>query len=313
MVKDAARRSQNEESSRNGMAVSNMGQIKGQVDVNANAAKVAVTIPSVIPVFYNVYKDPSDTISLADDIVKEQISYLRPEHSKVFVNSIGSPVEVQNASLIQHRKTGGEMDTLALLWQHCQEHVEDTVVYMHNKGSFHPSETQGRWRRFLSRGALSEECSNMPASCDVCSSRMSPLPHVHCPGNMWAARCAYIQKLLERTEFQKKMDSYHANKTYPESCVGAGRYAAEAWVHSHPSVQPCDLSTDYHILEYPEGDFVKKLEPAPRFGLDKYKQFKPWRCPDRSLEERLQQYQSLYNERPAENWWGWKLFESEHL
>eukprot|EP00928_Gymnodinium_smaydae_P016598 TRINITY_DN1624_c0_g2_i5.p1 TRINITY_DN1624_c0_g2~~TRINITY_DN1624_c0_g2_i5.p1 ORF type:complete len:357 (+),score=14.53 TRINITY_DN1624_c0_g2_i5:145-1071(+) len=307
MVKDAARRSQNEESSRNGMAVSNMGQIKGQVDVNANAAKVAVTIPSVIPVFYNVYKDPSDTISLADDIVKEQISYLRPEHSKVFVNSIGSPVEVQNASLIQHRKTGGEMDTLALLWQHCQEHVEDTVVYMHNKGSFHPSETQGRWRRFLSRGALSEECSNMPASCDVCSSRMSPLPHVHCPGNMWVARCAYVQKLLDPQEFQMKMSVYSEPDDF---CVGRDRFAAESWVHSHPSVKPCDLSTDSRLLEYPEGDFEKRLEPAPRFGEDKYH---ITACPDRSLEERLQQYQFLYNEQPAEAWWGWKLYKSQHL
>ena len=58
------------------------------------------------------------------------------------------------------------------------------------------------------------------------------------------------------------------------ACIGTRRMAAEHWVHSHPSVKPCDLYTDkifqwgYQNLtetsgEKP-GDFDFHL--APRYG-----------------------------------------------
>ena len=61
-------------------------------------------------------------------------------------------------------------------------------------------------------------------------------------------------------------------RTEELACVGADRYAAEHWVHSHPSVRPCDLSTSDYTWNYagiPTGDFEKKLESAPRFELFK--------------------------------------------
>eukprot|EP00984_Skeletonema_dohrnii_P038784 scaffold42455_cov322-Skeletonema_dohrnii-CCMP3373.AAC.1 len=86
----------------------------------------------------------------------------------------------------------------------------------------------------------------MPISCDVCSWRFSPLPHPHNGGNMWAARCNYIRKLINPVMFPKSMAQlYHDAGNDP--WIGTGRYAAEHWVHSHPTIQACDVSTsDYN-------------------------------------------------------------------
>ena len=101
----------------------------------------------------------------------------------------------------------------------------------------------------------------------------------------------------------------------PPWCVGLGRFAAEHWIHSHPSNMPCDLSSDDYTWDYagvPIGNFEMKLEPAPRFEINKY--FKP-SC---SFEEtkligtRLKEYESLYpNETVPESWWGWKFYDNE--
>ncbi len=263
---------------------------------------------TTIPVFYNVFVYP-DNVTLATDIVSEQMSLMRPEH-KLFVRSIGFPVEIHNATHVRHDENGDEAETLGLLWDHCQDNLDDIVVYLHNKGSFHPSEKNDIMRRFLTRGALSEECSNMPTSCDTCSSRMSPLPHPHTSGNMWVARCKYVQKLINPIKFQNTMRMEVSPQE--EGCLGTGRFAAEHWVHSHPSVRPCDLSTSNYTWNYdgvPEGDFEMRLEPAPRFELSRYEKDV---CPKPRLFGILSEYKRLYNETPSPLWWGWKLHNVAH-
>ena len=79
---------------------------------------------------------------------------------------------------------------------------------------------------------------NMPSSCNVCSMRMSPIPHPHTPGNMWAARCSYVSNLIDPKLFQGEMLNYFAEGkrcrvlqcNYSNVwCVGRGRFAAEHW------------------------------------------------------------------------------------
>ena len=74
---------------------------------------------------------------------------------------------------------------------------KQVVVYVHSKGSYHPHEFQDQWRDYVTAGALSQECRLMPEHCNMCSSRMSPVPYPHSPGNMWAARCGYISELMD--------------------------------------------------------------------------------------------------------------------
>ena len=272
--------------------------------------------PRSVPVFYNVYAHPEKT-DLASDIVEEQMSQLLPEH-KVFVRSIGVPVDVvaPDVTVIQHDEEGDEAGTLQLLWKYCKNRTDDTVVYIHNKGSFHPSYTNTLFRRFNTRGALSEECMNMPSSCNVCSSRMSPLPHPHTSGNMWVAKCEYVQKLVDPMELPVKMDAIFPPLDYTiEWCVGRDRFAAEHWIHSHPSVQPCDLSTStkytWGYLDIPEGDFTKKLELAPRFAKKKYDHHN---CLQNGVVgARLVEYKALYNETPEDSWWGWDFYKTKSV
>ena len=130
-----------------------------------------------IKVFYNVYANPADDAAMhrAKDYVKEQMALIIPDRHQVLIRSIGAKFKVNNATHIQHDNGGNEVVTLKLLWKYCQEKPSEKVVYLHNKGSFHPSKENDLLRKWLTRAALSEECASMPLSCNVCSWRMSPL------------------------------------------------------------------------------------------------------------------------------------------
>jgi hypothetical protein len=92
---------------------------------------------------------------------------------------------------------------------------------------------------------------------------MSPVPHPHASGNMWLARCEYVQKLIDPRLFKDAMNEAVFNADIQRSVgwclVGRECWAAEHWIHSHPSsVMPCDLSNDEsfvwgydHIPDYP--------------------------------------------------------------
>ena len=265
-----------------------------------------------INVFFNVYASSSDVAARqrAKHYVDEQMAMLLPEH-QVFVRSIGAQIRVENATHVLHEDEGTEIGTLKLLWDHCQKKdLEDgeTVVYLHNKGSFHPKKENDLLRKWLTRAALSRECSNMPSSCNVCSYRMSPLPHPHTPGNMWAAKCEYIKQLIDPTKFGAKMEQLYQTEENP--MIGTGRYAAEHWVHSHLRVQPCDLSTSDYAWNYdglPEVDNFG-LEAAPRYDWNKLSKGLSRNDPRFGFDHRLAEYKFLYNETPPVSWFGWVFY-----
>jgi hypothetical protein len=179
-----------------------------------------------IPVFYNLFVGSEDDLPMVETIVEEQFSYLHSLH-KVFVRSIGVPMKIENTTVLRQDETGSEMETLALIWQHCNLNPNGKVVYMHSKGSFHPSTNNNMMRQFLTRGALSEECTFLPETCNVCSSRMSPTPHPHTPGNMWLARCDYVRKLIDPMTFVDAMNKVDLSDqgNVPEWCLGRERFA----------------------------------------------------------------------------------------
>ena len=87
-----------------------------------------------VPVFYNLYVTNSSDAPRVKELVKEQFSFLRPEHSPIFLSSIGYQIDVPNTILLQHHEQGTEAVTLQALWQYCKSNKEDIVVYMHSKG-----------------------------------------------------------------------------------------------------------------------------------------------------------------------------------
>ena len=307
------------------MSISNDNQIQSDTQFMEKKVKHRPTVG----VFYNVYAKP-EAIAYARKIAIEQMLQVRPEH-RVFVRSIGVKFNVLNAIHVQHNDTGWEKETLRLLWDYCHavnpntNKSDDTVVYIHNKGSFHPNDKNDLMRRWLTQAALSEDCANMPPFCNVCSFRMSPLPHPHTPGNMWSAKCDYVKKLMDPVEFEQRMDEYyHVRNLEKEGFqpyqIGTGRFAAEHWVHSHPSVAACDLSTSDYVLGYvglPQTRHEMRLMRAPRYERDVYvvnPREAYWMNIFRSSKRwfqvgaRLDEYKFLYNETPPQTWFGWSFY-----
>ena len=273
-----------------------------------------------VPIFYNLFVSTPSDVSRVRALALEQLSHLRPEN-KVFVNSIGTPLPLPNTTLLAHHAEASEQVSLRALWNHCREHPNGNVVYMHSKGSFHPNRANDLLRHYMTRGALSKECASLPDFCNTCGSRMSPVPHPHFPGNMWLARCSYVAKLIDPAALADTLARFPTQSDDPnDACRGRGRMALEHWVLSHPDAAPCDLDGDpsyvygYHDVPSPDG-WVPSLAQSPRFELHEYSRHldELRMCVDRtpvsgtSLSERLVEYQGLYGTMPSAQWWGWHI------
>jgi len=186
------------------------------------------------------------------------------------------------------------------------------VVYLHSKGSYHDIRQNAKLRLFLTKGALSRKCSNLPKKCNVCSSRMSPLPHPHTSGNMWLARCDYVAKLLDPNALAEgKLPKEFSNNN---ACKGQGRYFFEHWIHSHPSVMPCDLYPSklftWNYDHIPDVNFRMVLQMAPRFDLNVYWKDTVCLSNGTTVGHRKWDYEKLYNITTLDDsWWGWKILE----
>lgn len=292
---------------------------------NADADDKFTTLPLItieknvkIRIFYNLFIKSAEEESRVVQFVSEQFSNIDPNlHEKdIFINSIGYPMSnFSDVQINQHYPEGGEDITLHSIWEYCNDETnrDGKVIYLHSKGSFHPDEKNNRMRRFLTEGALSDECANLPNDCDVCSSRMSPYPHPHTPGNMWLARCKYIFKLLDPYALR---DGELPNEFNNDNDLkGFGRFFFEHWIYSHPSVRPCDV---YKGKEYtwgydniPDVNFTKDLQKAPRRNAF----VNSWYCgvfkksvnnTNGYLEDRKWNYKQLYNVSMLnESWYLW--------
>lgn len=282
---------------------------------------------SKIHIFYNLFTKSALEEERVRHIVDEQFDHINPKlhDANISITSIGHQLSSipTNSFINAHHDEGGEDLTLHTLWEYCKHnnHPNVKVVYLHSKGSYHPTESNHKLRNFVTRGALSQECANLPNNCNVCSSRMSPLPHPHTSGNMWLARCDYIAQLIDPLALKEGKLPEKFGEDNP--CKGRGRYLGEHWVHSHPSVKPCDLYpgkefTWAHLRVPPiDGDITKQLEVAPRFKFEEY--VLPGMCMEDHPETlkiddfvrlRKENYELLYNSSDLEeDWWGWKFLQ----
>ena len=173
------------------------------------------SINATIPIFYNLFvKDQSDLERVRHDIVEDQLGYIDPTvHGPVYVTSIGVRIDVEGTVGVQYFDNANEEESLHLLWMYCRQNPTQRVVYLHSKGSFHPSEDNDKLRSFATQAALSKQCDDATKSedsCDVCSGRFSPLPHAHTSGK-YAFNfvfCNLFNCILEESRFLPRQTSH---------------------------------------------------------------------------------------------------------
>jgi len=307
-----------------------------------------------ISIFYNIYSAPN-SVNSSTTIVNEQMQTVIEGANKFFLqkNKVGETdsdrtlyfqtigermsknVVLQwcgkasrfSCKYLGHADEGDEVLTLQALYEHCVQGKSEKVIYMHDKGSFHESESNTYLRQFMTKAVTNYNCVRPDINaCNVCSYQFSPLPFHHSPGNFWVAKCEYIRKLIPPNQFNQSMTElvskvrekfefqHHQNR---DSWLGIDRYAQEHWAYSHPSINPCDLlprpRPHYELGE--SGVIPLYLKMAPRYPMG-YRDPRMEKKSDASeviekyssyylLEGNLFRWKELYNQLPPKDSWVW--------
>lgn len=302
-------------------------------------------------VFYNIYIPDGEHKQHALDIVKEQLGHKQeskylasaPLYYTLIGNNATDEIEalcLPNSECHQLRYVpeGDEGLTLQSVYEYCIKHPSTQVTYIHNKGSFHPSSANDRFRSFLNQGVFSDECQSISDSsdntCNVCASRFASFPHFHMPGNIWTAQCSYVRQLIApATKFRDKMEDLfewvlfgNTNSTSSvdiprptfkqytlEHPVGRQRFAYEHWVGSHPYLKPCDVYSRRYTHGYrdlPSALYVwpPHLAQAPRFNMSSFLKVSMTRGEWYCGQARLLEYEYLYGLQPKPNHFLWKYY-----
>ena len=293
-------------------------------DDNNNATKK-------IAVFYNVYIPPNGDREAwnARRIVAEQLRQL-PVHSKVYYNTIGADWRIpsDDVTFLKHYDTGFEDVTLQNVHDYCVEHPDESVVYIHSKGSFHHQRSglNDRWRQNMMRGL---QACRLDQGCNLCGLHVQLLPALHLPGNFWMAECSYVRRLMPPSEFEAattRVYSQPVSLTHNlygnySWAMGTERYTWEHWVGSHPRVRPCDVSNTADTSVWwskpdnpPLGEWgliprrnwnegFREVQPPPNETalLDRASRLTEWNL----LPGCLVRWATMYGELPPMDSWIW--------
>ena len=309
-------------------------------DVISEREKSAVSTKDTpkIAIFFNTFST-NDT-KLSSEIINEQYKAINRQpllsQSNIYYSRLGNSTgdfRLKRCTNLNSRKCiklteqakGDELVTLVPMYDFCKENPNFTVMYIHSKGTLSQNFKNNRLRDILMKAVTSKECLDLPkdGSCDTCSTQFTYFPVPSYAGNMFTARCSYVNKLIHpqkfiqekervinqmKSEITKVDDSqlWLKTKLYndteysfrielmkrlnPEtssvSWLGLGRYAAEHWLASHPHVKPC------HVFSLQEGNPEIIYQHTFKLGLFK----------DAKLTKISDEMSKEYSER----YWKWK-------
>jgi hypothetical protein len=242
--------------------------------------------------FYHIYL-PQEALTEALRIVREQLEQIAThtptgKQTMVLYNTVGARKALTPPMMhqwceelhlqcrnLQHFESGAEELTLQMVHQFChQQPATHRIGYLHNKGSYHPSQLNEQWRRLMTHALVRDNCwpprgdnddiqnntnhnGTSSNSCNVCGLYFTFDRGLYMSGNIWTSTCGYIQQLIEPQYFEANMSAVVTDawlqsvKTarfgytqYPQesSFLGLDRYANEWWIGSHPTIEPCDYS-----------------------------------------------------------------------
>jgi hypothetical protein len=190
--------------------------------------------------------------------------------SDVWMNDITFPFNLKAVPL-KHYEKAYEDVTIDALRGHCIAHPHHDVIYVHPKGSYHPSEKQNQKRKEGTRMASSQDCAKHLESdqCNACGAQLTTTTQPHFSGNFWRAKCAYIRQLQPARDMDELF--HHAKSTVPsqmsfetgyqKACYfGFERFASELWIGTHPSFRPCPIN---HSLDPFNKAFWNKIKDNP--------------------------------------------------
>ena len=213
-----------------------------------------------IVAFYNLYLGKPD---FYPSIVEEQIDLMKATGllnrlDVVYYVSIGNSVDSMpnhlkktlttkknDSSLfvqVHHTlKSVDETLTLSYLYDFCVANPHSKVLYFHDKGSYNYRGENVFFRQFLDCYVLNPQCIDaLEDGFDTCGWRLSPIPSPHYSGNFWWARCDYVRKLVHPGSMVLNNTFAELSKGLSEGIASHARYFAEAWIASHPRVNPAD-------------------------------------------------------------------------
>jgi hypothetical protein len=340
---------------------------------NINHGKNATTqldpqlmeLPPLV-IFYHIFLPPeNDEAKRAKDIVKEQLLDLGHGLSKspnspaatLYYLTEGQGIDddfirricgrlhkhIGSCTTLQNIESGFEEFTLQQLFEHCQEHEDHRVIYLHTKGSYNVGERQDYWLRHMTQAVVSPECIVRAATeqCDLCGLLFLAQPSYHFPGNIFNAKCSYIRQLIPPIEFGGRMDNLFGtakglieNGTFTTKGPGWGlepwnmgteRFAMGHWPGSHPSLEGVCYLAKRREREYWEDLPVEAREPDD-WEFQTFPREAVW-CPTPGVEldyctldsmerkkvyhllpGRIFKWDFLYGEVPAPSSWTWYAY-----
>jgi len=312
-------------------------------------------------IFFNIYiPEAPDGQENALRIVQEQIGQIKNSYAWRAVTSKASMVvyyvtlgkdQVLTPELmsrfcgsqlrcihVDHFTEATEVVTLQHTYQFCSSpgNLKSRITYLHNKGSFHYNEVNENWRPILTDAALSEMCIQEASDCNLCGLQFYTQWAPFIPGNMFTAKCDYVQKLLPPIQFASAMEKairefvmlrlkkQVLTQLLPDrkDFFGLERYSDEHWIASHPDVIPCDCDPTGHMWIYhTEKTTLANLswamaprhEGAPAYNkrarTDKINKSRVLRVVEYYyLAGNLIKWFSLYGKGPEPNSWAYKFF-----
>ena len=297
-----------------------IGKEKKGDEISVRDLKKRDELDKRIPIFYNINVPSTAGIRLAEKVTAEQMSLIRPEHVLYHVDSVGVKFSLPDTVSFRHypELKYPEESTLQSLWQHCRENKSEKVIYLRSGLFMDTGHQLTEAANYFASGALSTECGNLSNGCNVCGTRMTPIPHPHIIGNTWSARCDYVARLQDPLAFGEEMKRIAPKRAH---CRGVGFFAGLHWIASHPDVVPCDLHPSSSFAVYRDAlelssvgyGYEPELKFAPRFELSYYAK-RPDLCKysGESVKQRLDEYRELYGITPPKSWWGWDFFGSPY-
>jgi len=237
----------------------------------------------VLPMTYDT--DNDTTAAAAQQTIQMQLGIIGHQPATLFFNvvsdqpvatdrimdlcAVHSTLECRPMHQLDRNFNG---ETLQQLFEFCAATITESVVdglpmrvaYISNQGPTQllrrePNLVERKLVRHLTKAVTSEPClkpSAAQASCNACGLSFYTTWTLFFPGNMFAASCSYVNKLIPPIDFEDRLRDaigdvllarlrqQIVSNLVPDRIDywGLKRYATEHWIASHPDLVPCDVA-----------------------------------------------------------------------